>query len=423
MASEKSRTPFIIREHVIPCSHIREDLTTTTSGQEQETWRMSVKQYIPVENQDPKEGDVTIVGGCGNGFLKELYEPFWEDLYHALSKSSIRIRSIWVPSVSNSGSNTHINPSLIHDPVSVFDHTRDILHLLNVFRSEILQPIIGIGHSIGASQLAMVSVYHPTLFAGLVLMDPILVPDAETVSAGRLVRFAVRRTREWGSRREAERWCEGAWREWDARVRRRWNEFAIEAVDGQKPDGRVRLCWRREQELSMYVRFGYVFSSVREEEDEDVKIGKAMMEKGVGKGRMTEKGNGKGVIFVRGPPQIWRFMPMMSTRMLVLCGEKPGSSLPKMKEAWKERIGSDGFFLRRGMERKRVDVETVKGTGHLLPLEQPGVCAERAARWIGEELAGWKEREWKPTREWRALGNEERERRAGEWVEGLKGKL
>lgn len=37
---------------------------------------MSVKQYIPVENQDPKEGDVTIVGGCGNGFLKVWFILF-----------------------------------------------------------------------------------------------------------------------------------------------------------------------------------------------------------------------------------------------------------------------------------------------------------------------------------------------------------
>ncbi|KAG4443259.1 hypothetical protein IFR05_001302 [Cadophora sp. M221] len=420
MAKQTSPSPFIIKEHIVPCSHIRGDLTTT-SDKEQEKWRMSVKQYVPVGNQEPGEGDITIVGGCGNGYLRELYEPFWEDLYHTLSKSSIRIRSIWVPSISNSGSNTHLNPSLIHDPVSVFDHSRDILHLLNVFRSEIVQPIIGIGHSIGAAQLAMASVYHPTLFAGLALMDPIFVPDAETASVGRLARFTVTRKREWGSRREAERWCEGAWREWDGRVRKRWNEFAVEAVDAREPDGRVRLCWTREQELSTYVEFGYVFLSVREEEDEDVKIGKAMV--GRGEKKMTEKGNGKGVIFVRGPPQIWSFLPMMSTRMLVLCGEKPGSALPEMKEMWKERIGGDGFFLRRGMEKRRVAVETVKGTGHLLPLERPGVCAERAAEWIGEELVAWREREWNPTREWRALGNEERERKAGEWVKGLKGKL
>ena len=100
---------------------------------------------------------------------------------------------------------------------------------------------------------------------------------------------------------------------------------------------------------------------------------------------MPEWGNGKGVIFVKGPAQMWKFLPMMSSHTLILCGEKPGSALPEMREVWKERIGSYKMFGRRGMEKK-VDVETVEGTGHLLPMEKPGVCAERAASWIKEEL-------------------------------------
>ena len=31
---------------------------------------MSVKQYIPLDNPDPKPGDITIVGGHANGFPK-----------------------------------------------------------------------------------------------------------------------------------------------------------------------------------------------------------------------------------------------------------------------------------------------------------------------------------------------------------------
>lgn len=35
------------------------------------------------------------------------------------------------------------------DEASWFDHSRDLLHLVNVKRSEMPQPIIGIGHSLG----------------------------------------------------------------------------------------------------------------------------------------------------------------------------------------------------------------------------------------------------------------------------------
>jgi len=344
-------------------------------------------------------------------FSQELYEPFWADLYHFLSTHGIRIRSIWVPTTSSY--NTLLNSSLIHDPVSAFDHTRDILHMVNHFRSSILQPILGIGHSIGASQLAMASVFHPTLFAGLVLLDPIFVPDAKTGMAERLARFAVRRPNEWKTRREAEGLTAVVWKDWDVRVRRAWNEYALEPVDVKEPMGRTRLTWGRDQEVSSYLQFGHVFPFVAEQGEEDTRIGN---------GKMPEWGNGKGVIFVKGPAQMWKFLPMMSSHTLILCGEKPGSALPEMREVWKERIGSYKMFGRRGMEKK-VDVETVEGTGHLLPMEKPGVCAERAASWIKEELTVWRKREMGPTRKWRDLGKQEREKKAEEWLLGLKEKL
>ena len=34
-----------------------------------------------------------------------------------------------------------------------FDHSRDLLHLVNTFRAAMPQPIVGIAHSMGAAQL------------------------------------------------------------------------------------------------------------------------------------------------------------------------------------------------------------------------------------------------------------------------------
>lgn len=36
---------------------------------------------------------------------------------------------------------------------SMFDHSRDLLHMVNHFRDEIQQPIVGVGHSIGCTQM------------------------------------------------------------------------------------------------------------------------------------------------------------------------------------------------------------------------------------------------------------------------------
>lgn len=239
------------------------------------------------------------------------------------------------------------------------------------------------------------------------------MPDAKTGMADRLARFAIRRPREWSTRREAEGYAAVVWKDWDARALRKWNEYALEPVDIQEAMGKTRLSWGSDQEVSAYLQFGHIFPSVAEQQEKDARTGK---------GSMTTWGNGKGGIFVKGPVQIWKFMPMMSTHMLILCGERPGAALPEMRQMWKERIGSDAMFERRALKR-RVHIETVEGTGHLLPMEKPGVCAERAAGWISEELAGWKEREMVPSKKWRALGNDEREKKAEEWLRGLKGKL
>ena len=37
--------------------------------------------------------------------------------------------------------------------IPAFDHSRDLLHMINHFREEMPQPIVGVGHSMGAGQL------------------------------------------------------------------------------------------------------------------------------------------------------------------------------------------------------------------------------------------------------------------------------
>lgn len=52
------------------------------------------------------------------------------------------------------------------------DHSRDLLHLVNTFRDRMPRPVIGVGHSMGACQIANVALMHPSLFSTLVLIEP-----------------------------------------------------------------------------------------------------------------------------------------------------------------------------------------------------------------------------------------------------------
>lgn len=60
---------FIVKEHVLESQHIREYARATSEAQE-DVLKLAVKQYTPLDNLHPKEGDVTIIGAHANGFPK-----------------------------------------------------------------------------------------------------------------------------------------------------------------------------------------------------------------------------------------------------------------------------------------------------------------------------------------------------------------
>lgn len=62
-------SPFIVKEHTCEAQHIREYPNATAHTQE-DVLQLSIKQYIPRNNQSPKPGDVTIIGAHANGFVK-----------------------------------------------------------------------------------------------------------------------------------------------------------------------------------------------------------------------------------------------------------------------------------------------------------------------------------------------------------------
>lgn len=60
---------FKITEHTLDCQHIREYARATSNTQE-DVLKLAIKQYTPLDNPQPRDGDVTIVGTHANGFPK-----------------------------------------------------------------------------------------------------------------------------------------------------------------------------------------------------------------------------------------------------------------------------------------------------------------------------------------------------------------
>lgn len=109
---------------------------------------------------------------------QEAYELIWDDLLHQSKKYGFEIRSIWMADMVNMGSSGVLNEPLLGDDrepdflptpritekyqvfntlkytASYLDHSRDLLHMVNVFRERMPRPIIGIGHSAGATGMS-----------------------------------------------------------------------------------------------------------------------------------------------------------------------------------------------------------------------------------------------------------------------------
>lgn len=64
-----SSSVFQIKEHTLECQHIRE-YPHATAGAQEDVLHLAIKQYIPLDNLHPQEGDVTIIGAHANGFPK-----------------------------------------------------------------------------------------------------------------------------------------------------------------------------------------------------------------------------------------------------------------------------------------------------------------------------------------------------------------
>lgn len=60
---------FRIEEHQLEGSHIRSFPRSTSTNQE-EVLQIAIKQYTPLNNLNPKDGDITIVAAHANGFPK-----------------------------------------------------------------------------------------------------------------------------------------------------------------------------------------------------------------------------------------------------------------------------------------------------------------------------------------------------------------
>ncbi|KZF26294.1 putative toxin biosynthesis protein [Xylona heveae TC161] len=402
-----SSSSFVVHKHEVPCQHIREYPRATSNAQE-DMLHLVVKQYCPRNNLSPKPGDVTILAAHGNGFPKELFEPMWDELLHKSSDNGFNIRGIWIADVSNQGESGILNEDKIGDDTSWDDHSRDLLHMINLFRDQMPRPLIGIGHSMGACQLGRLSLLHPRLLSSLILLDPTILPphgfpQSATIALAQASTF---RRDLWPSHEDAAAAIakNRFFQQWDARVLKLFLEHGLRELPtklyphdssalGRTP---VTLTTTKHQESFTYLR--PQFSDSR-----DSSPSTRLM-----------KHNRHG-LYRPEPLYMYENLPFLRPSVLFVFGGKSVMSSPKSRAEMMELTGT-GLEGSGGAKKGKVENIVLENFGHLLPMEAVESCAEISYKWINKELRQWREQEEEFGRMWYSKVKGEKSSISSEWI-------
>ncbi|RAH48600.1 toxin biosynthesis protein [Aspergillus brunneoviolaceus CBS 621.78] len=213
---------FKIIEHAIPCSCIREYHHQVKTDR---PLQLESKQYIALNNSNHSQDGISIIAGHANGTRKECYEPLWDELMTSFEGKN---KAIWFADCSNQGASGVLNEDNFGDDPNWFDHSRDLLGMVNDFSDQIEPPIVGVAHSFSCSQFVHLSIMHPRLFHSLIFLEPMIQVESPCKLGGRSpALWASTRPDLWSSRHEAEMYIRSDpfWRRWDSRVVDRYIQY------------------------------------------------------------------------------------------------------------------------------------------------------------------------------------------------------
>ncbi|KAJ5371705.1 Alpha/beta hydrolase family-domain-containing protein [Penicillium concentricum] len=405
--SIRNMSYFQVTEHTIRGQNIRERPGAVKAGHERDI-RLAVKQYVPFDNPSPQEGDVTIIGAHANGFPKEVYEPLWDDIYERLCSQNKRIRAIWIADVAQQGKSGILNESILGDDPSWYDHARDMLFLINQF--EIVQPVIGVGHSMGGTQLVHLSLMHPSLFEALILMDPVILLDNP---GPRYALPSTYRRDLWASREQAaEKFLSSPfYQTWDPRVFQKWVNFGLRDLPtklyptpSNATPPAVTLTTTKAQEVFNFARPSYV------DERSGLACGNPLKE--------LHPDDIEDIPFYRPEPAyIFHRLPEVKPSVLYLFGENSYLTSTANRQE-KVKITGAGVGGSGGASCGRVQ-EVVLPCGHLIPMERVHESAKASADFIGSITSCWKERKYKFQKAWEQVSLDMRVRIDKQWERNI----
>lgn len=277
--------------------------------------------------------------------------------------------------------------------------------MVNHFRNHIKRPIIGVGHSIGGSNIVDLSILHPRLFTSLVLVEAALGHPNVQLNWYPSMASARRRDR-WTNRAEARSTLlqNAFYRNWDPRVFDRYLASELRDVPtrlypGDEGEEGVTLTTPRDQEVLLYLRPNLPTPTHPDpSEDPDRTVNPDV------------DPASKELIpfYCPGPMRSLHNLPHLRPSVLWIVGSKSPFSTKQVIDHRLQHtgVGVDGSGgAKHGQVRHRV----LPG-GHFLPFESVPQVAHVACEWIVDVLERWRRLESERRTRWSQIAREERQR-------------
>jgi pimeloyl-ACP methyl ester carboxylesterase len=255
-----------------------------------------------------------------NGFCAGAYSPFIEFLINDLHIIASDIRG-------HGGSD-----QLSMEPIRTWAVFAEDLKLL--IENKMTQPVIGMGHSLGAVTTCIAAAKYPHLFSGIVLLDPVILPRRMhwLIGAARRLGLAGNIPQARGARRRRQNF--------------RGKKEALKLFAAGRG---VFKTWSKEF-IHAYMECGLL------EKDPETAVLKCDPEL-------------EAQIFESVPAGIWRYARKISCPVLAVRGEL-----------------SDTFWADSAERLKRVmadyELVTIPDSGHFVPMEKPRDCAQAISNFI-----------------------------------------
>ena len=294
---------------------------------------------------------------------------------------------------------THEGASSVHNSESLgddsnwFDHSRDLLHLINIFRESFPRPVIGLAHSRGCSQIAQLAHIHPRLLSSCIFIEPLMLSGP--LPGKNPAYFATRRKDLWASRQEAEQDLRKTlpYKAWNPQVFRRYLDVGLRATptdiyplshDNVKP-GSVTLTTTKHQEAWSFAR-PTLTPRLTDPTAEELKREK-LLAPDIDLDKMRPFYSYRSEAFMALDD-----LPTLRPPVFYISAQKSPFSFTKAIE-WKMTTTGAGIGGSGGIALGKVEKVMLREARHYAPSEHIGGCAKACVGWLERSLTEWRKEE------------------------------